>query len=86
MFLSLNVIVRYHKCKYIRLVTVTLTRFLSHYPRKISMGKLVTLEICHIIQEVTLSRVTLSKIHSTDKTLGLKTELYWNLYQATWLL
>ena len=44
---------------------VTLTRYLSHYPRNVSMRTLVPSEDCHIIQDVTLSRVTFSKIHST---------------------
>ena len=42
---------------------LTLTMYFSHYPRNISIRKLVPSEDCHIIQDVTLSRVTLSKIH-----------------------
>ena len=44
---------------------VTLTRYLSHNPRNICIRKLLPSEDCHIIQDVTLSRVTFSKIHST---------------------
>ena len=40
------------------------------------MGKLVTLEICHIIQEVTVSRVTLSKIHSICQ-LNFHSSIIW---------
>ena len=41
-----------------------INQILSHYPVIFTLRKFVPLEICHIIQNVTLSKVTLSEIYS----------------------